>query len=206
MTSDGYRASARGLQRLRYSPDKPIAITFAELFLVLILIMYFLKIVFLGMAMSLEEEPGIAVFSHNLWVFLVEGGLLFLGINALLGMSSHRPSGWKKAVRSSVFMFLASLLAIIFKDGFSAASQITLKPEISLVIMVIIIILMATRKVREYYTPPLEETRPIKDWVYLAASKKIYPDGEYEIVYPEDVDAEDSQEYEPDEPIVSEKR
>ncbi|MDO5854038.1 MAG: hypothetical protein Q4Q62_08425 [Thermoplasmata archaeon] len=179
------------------NPSKrPLALLVAEGFLVLILSIYVGKIGVLAMYL-LNEGPGGGMptgVSWNLFIFLCEIAMLFVTADALLGISSRRPKGWKKAVRGSLLLLLFTIVGTYTKDMGSVSSMVTLDPIIVLPLVVVVFALMLLPGVRRYYVPPMEEDRPLSKWIGFAFFSELYPAGRYRIAYDEERD------YAPEEP------
>ncbi|MDO5862292.1 MAG: hypothetical protein Q4Q58_05835 [Thermoplasmata archaeon] len=167
---------------------RPLALLVAECFLVLILSIYVGKICVLSMYL-LNETPGGGMptgVSWNLFIFLCEIAMLFITADALLGISSRRPKGWKKAVRGSLLMLLFTMVGTYTKDMGSVSSMVTLDPAIVVPLVAVVFVLMLLPNVRAYYVPPMEEGRPLSAWIKFAFFSELYPAGRYRIAYPEE--------------------
>ncbi len=178
--SNVYRSKGNEVKR-------PIAVLIAEAFLIITLAIYFAKICVLGMAMYKEIDTTI---SWNLFFFFMEVAMLCLTANAMVGLSSRRESGWKRAVTSSGILFLLTIFGKFLGQSMSAASTIYLPPEIVAPLTIAVIILMLLPSTRDFYVPPMETRLPLSSWVRYAFYGKLYNSGVYRISY-ENEDEED---------------
>ncbi len=166
---------------------KPFSILVAEVFLILILIIYFAKICTLGMGMFLERPWTEIPFSWNMLFFICDIAMMFITVDSMLGLSSRRPKGWKKAMRGAIFLLLFTLIGrFIGSSGLTVSSYITLGLDIVIPLVILIFVLMMLPSVRDYYVPPMESRRPLLAWLRFAFFSPLYPSGKYRIAYAED--------------------
>ncbi len=182
-----YRQGTSEGRKLWKRSGKPLAIVVAEAFLILTVILYFVRIVVLSMAAFIEDPEETRVLNLTMLTYIFEIAMIFVTINALLGMSSHRPSGWKTVARSSALLAIMTFIGLVTGHYLSVASLVFRVPEV-FPLVAIILILWFTRSVREYYTPPLENTPPLKQWVMFAIGYRMYPKGEYRIIRQEEME------------------
>ncbi len=182
------RARAEGRTKVEKeidpNPKRPWQTLVAEGFLILVLTIYFAKIVVLAAGML--DEDGVGVWSWNFVVFLVEIFMLFVTADAMLGLASRRPKGWKKAVRGSMLLLLFTIIGWYSSSSISVSSLVTLNPLIVTPLVLMVIILMLMPKVRDYYIPPMESRRSLWAWIKFSFFSELYPSGKYRIAYPED--------------------
>ncbi len=165
---------------------RPLSITIAEAFLILILVIYFAKIVTLGMGMFRESSWTGILFSWNMFFFICDIAMMFVTVDSIISLNSRKPKGWKKAVRGAFLLFLFTLFGMLFGSGLSVGSYITLGLEFVIPMVVLVIALMLFPSVRDYYVPPLESRRPLSAWIAFAAFSELYPSGKYRISYGDD--------------------
>lgn len=165
---------------------RPWQVLVAEAFLVFILMVYFAKLCVLSMGIIVEiPGSGEHRISWNLLVFFVEIFMLFVTADAMLGLSSRRPAGWKKAVRGSMILLLFTLIGWHSDGVRSVSTLMTINPEIIIPLVILVIVLMYFPKVRDFYVPPMESRRPLWEWFKFSFASELYPPGKYRIVYPE---------------------
>ena len=166
------------------NPKRPWQTLVAEGFLILVICIYFAKICILAVGMQIES--GESPWSWNFVVFLVEIFMLFVTADAMLGLVSRRPKGWKKAVRGSMLLLLFTLIGWYSSGAISVATLVTLNPLIVTPLVLVVFVLMLMPDVRDYYVPPMESRRPLSAWIKFAFFSELYPTGKYRISYPED--------------------
>ena len=159
----------------------PAWIWVAEAFLVFLMAVYVAKLCILGMAL-LEEDPGIYL-SWNLLFFGLEIFMLFVTADSLLGLSSRRPAGWKKAARGSFLLAVFTVLGAAIGPELSASGLVTFDPRIVIPIVLAVMAVLLLPSVRAYYVPPMESKRPLSAWAAFAAFSELYPSGGYRIRY-----------------------
>lgn len=161
---------------------KPFAVTLAELFLLVVLAVYFAKICILTVYMGQGGEgESILGLDSNLISLVLDLAMMFMTADSMLGLSSRRPKGWKKAVRGAVLLFVFTIIDALVGGGVS--SLVTIDPLLLLPVVVVVIALMCTKGVRRYYVPPMEEEKPLGAWLKFAGVSDLYPAGKYRIAY-----------------------
>ena len=161
---------------------KPWAVVVAEIFLLFVLCIYVAKICVLSM--GILAEGNYTPISWNFFVFLCEIAMLFITADSMLGLSSKRPIGWKKAVRGSMLLMLFTLIATYLNVADSVSALVTIKPIVVAPIVALVIILMMLPSVRDYYVPPMEERRSLVAWIKFSLFWELYPSGKYRVSYP----------------------
>lgn len=163
---------------------KPWAVIVAECFLLFVLGLYFAKVCVLSMGL-IAEVGSSRIMSKNLFVFLCEIVMFFITADAMLGLSSRRPKGWKKAVRGSMLLLLFTLIGSFFGVTGSVSVLVTINPVIVAPLVLFVILLMLLPSVRRYYVPPMECEKSLLSWIKFSFVSELYPQGRYRISYPD---------------------
>ncbi len=173
----------------KYRDKRPPAVLVAELFLLIVLVLYFAKIITLITGLYNEDPSTGTLSSANFRYYMIDLVMFFLTMSALLGMSSHKPAGWSKVIRSSTILALLTVVNIVVTRHSSVSGYINIDPKIILPVIAIVLLLMFTESVRRYYIPPFEELPPIRAWIRWVVFIPMFKGGDYHIVYPEDGEA-----------------
>ncbi len=163
----------------------PAGVIVAEAFLVFIMITYFAKICVLSMGLLVESSDGVLP-SWNLIFYVMEVAMIFITADAVFGLSSRRPAGWKKAARGSFILLILTITGSLVTGRLAVSGLVSLDPLYVTPMVLIVMAALLTPSVRDYYVPPMESRRPLKAWVGFAAFSQLYPKGEYRIAYAEE--------------------
>lgn len=161
--------------------SKPFTLILAELILLIISIIYICKI-----CMSASGfEAGLGDSTMGLIMYVFEISMLFIAINSLMGISSRKPSSWSAVMRGAGMTLIMGVFSIVFSSPLSASSMINLDIWYAAILMIPVMILMCRKNVREYYTPPMMECRPLKYWILTCFGLRLYPGDGYRLSYDE---------------------
>jgi hypothetical protein len=80
-------------------------------------------------------------------------------------------------------MLILGVLTMFISAPMSASSLINVDIWYAAVLTIPVIILMCRKNVREYYTPPMLECRPLKYWILTCFGLKLYPGNGYRLSY-----------------------
>ncbi len=163
----------------------PAGVIVAEAFLVFIMITYFAKICVLSMGLLVESSDGVLP-SWNLIFYVMEVVMIFITADAVFGLSSRRPTGWKKAARGSFILLVLTIMGSLVAGRLAVSGLVSLDPLYATPMVLIVMAALLTPSVRDYYVPPMESRRPLKAWVGFAVFSQLYPKGEYRIAYAEE--------------------
>ena len=163
----------------------PAGVLIAEAFLMFIMITYFAKICVLSMGLLVESSDG-PLPSWNLIFFVIEIAMILITADAVFGLSSRKPAGWKKAARGSFILLALTILGSLVSERIAVSGLVSLDPLYVTPMVLIVMVALLTPSVRDYYVPPMESRRPLRSWIAFAAFSQLYPKGEYRIVYAEE--------------------
>lgn len=166
-------------RRIREKASKPFTLILAELLLLVIASIYICKICIL--ACGFNEGFGDRTVSLLMYVFEIV--MMFIAIRSLLGISSKKPESWAAVVRGGATVFIMSLMTLLFSMPLSASSLVNIDVWYAAILTLPMIALMCKKSVREYYTPPMMECRPLKYWILTCIGMKLYPGQKYRLSY-----------------------
>lgn len=114
-----------------------------------------------------------------------------LTIDSMFGIVSARPPSWRKVVRSSVLLFLSNVVYTIayytnFFNEYMAAAVMFIPNWLALIIMIAVLIIMFLPSVRRYYTPPMVDVPPAKEWLKFVFFTPLFKVDSYKLVYKDD--------------------
>lgn len=178
---------------------RPAGVIVAEVFLVFIMVIYFAKICVLSMGLFVEAPSDGPIMSWNLLFLFAEVAMLFVTADSLMGLSSRRPKGWKKAARGAVLLLFFTLIGSFIRDSVVVSGLVTLNPLVVAPLVLIVMAVILLPSVRDYYVPPMESRKPLWAWIGFAAVSELYPAGTYRIRYDEE------REYPKEQPKVERK-
>lgn len=156
----------------------PMALRFAELFMMVIIGIYVAKLLVLGMGFS----SGYGFREAALISFVMDVALMFMTVDSLLTLSTADSRSWKKAVRAAVLLVVVNLL---YHAGFSAtaAGVISFNPIMIIIVSAMVICCLFLRQVREHFVPPGLEMPPLRSWVAFAAFWPLFPSEHYRMAF-----------------------
>lgn len=173
-------AEVERIQRQMEKYDSlPMALYVAEVFLFIIIAIYFTKLAVLSM--GLVSDYGDHVM--NVITYVIDVVMLIATVDAVLGISSRKPSSWRKVMRGAGLLFIFSIVGSLLGAGMSASALLTLSPVAVAVICIPVAAIMFTRSVREHYVPPMQQMPSLGRWLSFAFFGQLFPNGRYEIDY-----------------------
>ena len=173
-------AEAERIQRqVKGHESLPAALYVAEVFLFIIIAVYFTKLAVLSMGIVSDYGDHVA----SVVTYVVDVIMLIATVDAVLGISSRKPSSWRKVMRGAILLFVFSVIGSIAGTGMSASALVTFSPVVVAVMCIPILGIMMTRTVRDHYVPPLQEMPGISRWIAFAFFGQLFPAGRYEIDY-----------------------
>lgn len=173
-------AEAERIQRqVRGHEGLPAALYIAEVFLFIIIAVYFAKLAVLSMGIVSDYGDHVA----SVITYVVDVIMLIATVDAVLGISSRKPSSWRKVMRGAILLFVFSVIGSIAGTGMSASALVTFSPVVVAVMCIPILGIMMTRTVRDHYVPLLQEMPGIGRWIAFAFFGQLFPAGRYEIDY-----------------------
>lgn len=156
----------------------PASLYVAGFFLFLIIAVYFIQLAVLGMGIA--SDYGDLVVS--VVTFVIDVVMLIATVDAVLGISSRKPSSWRKVMRGALLLFVLSILTAVLGSA-SATGLVAMSPVLVTVICIPIAAIMMTGTVRDYYVPPMLEMPPLRRWVAYIFFTQLFPAREYRIRY-----------------------
>ena len=157
----------------------PPALYAAEFFLFIIIAIYFTKLAVLAMAVTSDYGDPLA----SIVTYVVDVIMLIATVDAVLGISSRKPSSWRKVMRGAMLLFLFSVIGALIGTGVSASGLVNASPVLVAIICVPTALIMFTRGVREHYVLPMQEMPGLGRWASYALFGQLFPARKYEIVY-----------------------
>lgn len=164
----------------------PAGIIVAECFLVFILAIYFAKICVLSMGLFVEGPSEGIIFSWNLLFLVAEVAMFFITADSLMGLSSRRPKGWKKAARGALLLLLFTLMGSFIHGSLAVSGLVSLDPMFVVPLVIIVMVVILLPSVRDYYVPPMESRRLLRAWIAFTAVSELYSSDSYRIRYAEE--------------------
>ena len=178
------RFSKRMKQMVREENRLPAILLLAELFLLVLLGNYMLKLIALGCMIS--DEIDIYMFTLdtirdlprdalvNVALILMDLFFIITMIDSILGIASRRASSWRKVVRSC-FTFVIPLWLSAFVTNASGMSHLfDFNVFITTAILYDMLLMMiVSYDIRRFYTPAGYEMPRIRTWIRYAVWGKI---------------------------------
>ncbi len=156
----------------------PVPLYIAELFLFLIIAVYFIQLTVLGMGIT--SDYGDVVIS--VMTYMIDVVMIIATVDAVLGISSKKPSSWRKVMRGALLLFVFSIVGALL-GSVSATGLVALSPLFVTVVCIPIAAIMMLRPVREYYVPPMLDMPSIGRWISYILFTQLFPARKYEIDY-----------------------
>lgn len=171
--------------RVKTANKMPFSLVIAELFLIILVANYILKIVALvveisagNYGISLENLESLTQLDTkqlmNLGMIALDLLLLMLCISALLGIASRKPSSWRKVTRSCI-TFVLPLWASLLLDNAAGYTHIfDFNPYATTAVLAFVFLLMmASHKIREFYSPVGDEMPGLFTWLRFVFFGKL---------------------------------
>lgn len=158
--------------------ERPRLLVVAEVALTFVIVVYLTKICMLVAGM----HSGLGRVSTSVFMLVFETLMMYLAFDSLIGISSNRPRSWRKTMRSGIAMIVMMALSNIVSRVSVGSSLVVFRTEFVLLIMVPTILIMMTKGVREYYTPPMTENRPLRDWIGYIGIGPLYGAERFELL------------------------
>ena len=156
----------------------PVPLYIAEFFLFLIIAVYFIQLAVLGMGIT--SDYGDVVIS--VLTYIIDVVMIIATVDAVLGISSKKPSSWRKVMRGALLLFVFSIVGAVLGSA-SATGLVALSPLFVTVVCIPIAAIMMMRSVRSYYVPPMLEMPPLGRWLSFVLFSQLFPARKYEIDY-----------------------
>ena len=163
------------------SVKRPKLLIAAEIALTFVIIVYLTKICMLIASIY----SGFGKIGISMAAMVFEIVMMYIAFDSLIGISSNRPKSWRKTVRSGIIMIVMMAVSNIITHASSGLSLVVFRTEFVLLIMIPTIFIMMTKSVREYYTPPMTENKPLIDWIRYLGIDPLYEAQRFELAYDE---------------------
>ncbi len=157
----------------------PGILVIAELFLVVLLGNYILKIIALGCMMTDDIDSYIVTLDTigditadawtNMLLVVMDTFFVFTMIDSIMGIASRKASSWRKVVRSC-FTFVIPLWISAFITNASGMSHLfDFNVYITTAILYDVLLMMiVSDRIRTYYTPAGYESPKMRSWIRYA--------------------------------------
>ena len=156
----------------------PVPLYIAEFFLFLVIAVYFIQLAVLGMGIT--SDYGDVVIS--VLTYIIDVVMIIATVDAVLGISSKKPSSWRKVMRGALLLFVFSIVGAVLGSA-SATGLVALSPLFVTVVCIPIAAIMMMRSVRSYYVPPMLEMPSLGRWLGFVLFTQLFPARKYEIDY-----------------------
>lgn len=156
----------------------PLPLYIAEFFLFLIIAIYFMQLAVLGMGIT-SDYGDIPI---SVLTFIIDVIMLIATVDAVMGVSSKKPSSWRKVMRGAMLLFVFSIIGAVLGSA-SATGLVALSPLAVTVICIPMAAIMFLKSVRSYYVPPMLEMPRLSRWIGYAFFSQLFPARKYEISY-----------------------
>ena len=163
----------------------PLILVVAELLLAVILMRYMSTFVFI---VSFPEAPSLKVLVSYAFSLILAVGMSTLTVNALLGIPSAKPRAWRKVMRSSVSLLAATLLIDLLSYFGYQSGGLQLSIPATIILSTSVFVVMCLPKVRMFYTPPMCECPPLKNWLMYATYIPLIGADTYKFAYGDETD------------------
>lgn len=166
-------------RRVKSHRRLPVPLYIAEVFLFLVIAVYFSKLCVLTTGIV----SGYSGMGEAIVVYIVDAVMMIATLSAVLGITSRDPASWRKVMRSALLLFLFSLIGYFTATGETVTSLFIMNPLIIAVICIPVGAIMMLRSIREYYLPPMHDMPPLGRWAKYMLFTPLLPAGRYEIAY-----------------------
>ena len=165
------------IRDIRRKNRMPVQVMVAEVFLVVMVAVYILKIGLLANDISAETDPTL-----NMAMSVLYAVLMFTAMSAIMGLSSRRASSWRKVMRNCITFTLMSFVSAFVYSSDSITHIMDTNPFLTLAVLLLVMAMMLySDSVKRFYTPTMMEVRPVRDWVRYIFVGELYSD-EYRVV------------------------
>lgn len=158
---------------------RPIVLRIAEAFLMVIVAIYFAKVVMLAVGMY----EGVGMPRTSLFMFMVEIVMLYVTADSLIAVSSRHPRAWKKVTRASVLLIVFNLIYWFGASSSTVVSYIAFSPVLVTPAALFIMLVMYWEPIRRYYMPVMEDEKSVWEWFKYSWVWPLYTAEEYRVMY-----------------------
>lgn len=157
----------------------PLPLMIGELLLIFVFLRYILNFT----QLVSPSEGSLAVVLINLTSIVLTLLLAVSSVYAVLGVPSTKPSAWRGVVWSALILFATNFAYGILEEYNLMGSPVVFRNEVMAIIMIIVIAIMFLPSVRKFYTPPMMDVPPLRDWLLYIFLKPIIRSDKYRLVY-----------------------
>ena len=170
----GNRSQMKEIRRRNRVPSPVIV---AELFLIVMVAVYIIKVGLLAIYVS--DGAGTVLDVAMTVIYLV---LMMTAMSAIMGLSSRRVKSWRKVMRNCITFTLMSFVSAFVYSSDSITHIVDTNPFLTLAVLLLVMAMMLySDSVKRFYTPTMMEVRPVRDWVRYIFVGELYSD-EYRVV------------------------
>ena len=179
-----YNPSTSVVKETEYSKEKvreikriPLILRIAEIFLVIICILYNIKIFASGVDFDMGRygEWGLTADCARYVILTVMYELLFvITVDALFSLRSKNLKSFRKVVRSCLTFSISVAVTALLTEGSYFSNYFELNPFITIALLYVLLIMVLTSDaVKWFYTPYGMVSPPTKEWARFALYGKL---------------------------------
>ena len=132
------------------------------------------------------KDPSFRMVLLNLISLGICAVTTIMTVNGMMGMSSARPTCWRKIARSAFsLLFMAVYYNVLMEFGF-IPHGIVMDNMVFLLMVIVVELIMFLPSVRRYYTPPMYRVPPMKEWIKYTLVAPLFAADGYELTYGDD--------------------
>lgn len=173
------KLSKRTKRMAREQNTLPWILVIAEVFLVVLLGNYILKIIALGCMMTDDIENYVVTLETvkdipfqswiNILLVFMDTFFVLTMIDSIMGIASRKASSWRKVVRSCITFVIPLWISAFITNASGMSHLFDFNVYITTAILYDVMLMMVVSdRIRRYYTPAGYETPAIKSWVRFA--------------------------------------
>jgi len=174
-------------RRKEHTKKMPLVLILSEIILAIVLLRYIMN--FTHMVSPLDGGWFKQVL--NCISIILSMTMCILCVNSIIGLSSSKLRSWRTVVRSSISLFITNLLYTLTDSLGLISSGFIIDNEFAAVLVLLSIVIMFLPSVREFYTPPVYECPPVRNWIWFLLSAPSMSGVRYEAAYPGEEAGED---------------
>lgn len=166
-------------RRPKHAKKMPLVLILSEIILAVVLLRYIMNFTHLVSPV----EVGWFRQVLNCISIILSMTMCILCVNSIIGLSSSKLRSWRTVVRSSISLFITNLLYTITDSLGLISSGFVISNEFAAVLVLLSIVIMFLPSVRDFYTPPVYECPPVKNWIWFLLSAPRMKGVRYEAAY-----------------------
>ena len=180
------RFAKKTRRMVRQENRLPRILLVAELFLIVLLGNYMLKMIAIGCMMSDEIENYIITLDNwrdipsqswiNIALLIMDAFFIKTMIDSILGIASRKASSWRKVVRSCVTFVIPLWISAFITNASGMAHIFDFNVYITTAILYnVMLIMIVSYTIRSFYTPAGYDMPKVRSWVRYAFWGNIIP-------------------------------